>query len=90
MWLLGHRVNVFFQAAFQVASFVFVYDISFCKLVQHAEGFGKQAFCLAFVGCFADVFNHSTCGFMLIAIEVPLRFVRPDALDCGFMICHLT
>jgi len=81
---------VFFQTAFKVASFVFVDDVFLSQLIQHAEGFGKQAFCFAFVGCFADVFNHSTCGFMLIAIEVPLRFVRPDALDCGFMICHLT
>ena len=76
------------QARFQVGCFVLVNDVALGKLVKHGTH-DRQQHC-GFFGVgrrtkFAD--SVARC-LVLVAVAVALLFVRTDALDGGFVMCH--
>ena len=87
--LVLQSVHVFLDAAFEVASFVGVNDVSFGEFVEHGSNLGKESFSGSFICRIAQCFHCVTSCFVIISVPKSAGFGLSDSFLRRFMICHI-
>lgn len=82
-------VHVPGQTAFQVGCFVAVDVAAFSQLVDHADHFRQEGSSFRFVFQFAQILNCRTCRFFVVTVLQAALIILTDALERGFMVCHV-